>query len=150
MILQSYFQGCSFLHLFIAPILEPSNAEMWLRLNNDSNEVPTGLTTFIALFSLKVLLKSVAISIPTISTALLSSPCFLTNSSLAKTAAALPSDVGLKFTLFTKTVNKIRLTSWREEGTEACWQVYINVQPCDCRQSSCYKANYSQCGTPSL
>lgn len=85
-------------YFYYTYILEPNNAKMWLRLTNDSTEDPNGPTTFIALFSLKVLLKSVAISIPTISTALLSSPCFLTNSSLAKTAAALPSDVGLKFT----------------------------------------------------
>ena len=53
------------------------------------------LTSFIQLFSLKVLLRSVAISIPRISTALSCKLCFLTNSALANTAAALPSDVGL-------------------------------------------------------
>ena len=60
----------------------------------DLNHSP--LTSFIELFSSKVLLKSVAISMPIISTALLWRSCFLTNSSLARTAAALPSDVGLK------------------------------------------------------
>ena len=54
------------------------------------------LTNFIELFSSKVLFKSVAISMPIISTALLWRSCFLTNSSLARIAAALPSDVGLK------------------------------------------------------
>ncbi|RMX47957.1 hypothetical protein pdam_00005309, partial [Pocillopora damicornis] len=60
------------------------------------DEINFPITTLIELFSWKVLTRSVAISIPRISTALLSSPCFLTNSSLAKMAAALPSDVGLK------------------------------------------------------
>ena len=66
------------------------------------------ITTLIELFSSKVLLKSVAISIPRISTALFSRPCFFTNSSLAKMAAALPSDVGLKFIYIVK-MNAIML-----------------------------------------
>ena len=47
-------------------------------------------------FSVKLDGRSVAIDCARISTAWLSSPCFLTKSSLAKMAAALPSDVGLK------------------------------------------------------
>ncbi len=45
--------------------------------------------------SLKVLGRSVAISMATMSTAFSCRLCFLTNSSLHSTAAALPSDVGL-------------------------------------------------------
>ena len=40
--------------------------------------------------------RSVAIACARISTACPSKPCFFTKSSLAKMAAALPSDVGLK------------------------------------------------------
>ena len=47
-------------------------------------------------FSVKLDGRSVAIDCARISTAWLSSPCFFTKSSLAKMAAALPSDVGLK------------------------------------------------------
>ena len=74
------------------------------------------ITTLIELFSWKVLTRSVAISIPRISTALLSSPCFLTNSSLAKMAAALPSDVGLKVNV---QINQCNIVTCRIRST-AC------------------------------
>lgn len=48
------------------------------------------------LFSSNVLGKSVTISCATISTALDSRPYFCTNVSLAKIAAAAPSEVGLR------------------------------------------------------
>lgn len=52
------------------------------------------LTNLIQLSLLNVLEVSVAISKPTISTAFASNPYLLTKSSLARTAAAAPSDVG--------------------------------------------------------
>ena len=53
------------------------------------------LTIFMQLSSWKVLGRSVASSMATISTACASRPCLLTKSSLHSTAAALPSEVGL-------------------------------------------------------
>lgn len=54
------------------------------------------LTSFIPLFSLNVLGKSVLIVMATISTALDWRLCRLTKSSLHTIAAALPSEVGLR------------------------------------------------------
>ena len=51
-------------------------------------------TSLIELFSSKVLLKSDAIAMPRISTALACSPCLRTKSSLARIAAPAPSEVG--------------------------------------------------------
>lgn len=59
------------------------------------NKKKNYLTIFMQLFSSKVEVKSVTISWAKISTACFSSWCFLTKSSLARTAAPAPSDVGL-------------------------------------------------------
>ena len=51
-------------------------------------------TSLMQLFSSNVLGRSVAIAMPAISTAVFSSPCFFTKSSLARIAAPAPSLVG--------------------------------------------------------
>ena len=56
-------------------------------------------TILMQLFSSKLLAKSVAIDMPTISTAFDSRPCLRTKSSLARTAAPPPSEVGQHWSL---------------------------------------------------
>ena len=95
---------------------------------------PNLLTSFIPLFSLNVLGKSVLISIATISTAFDWRWFFLTKSPLHRTAAALPSDVGLQWSNGGHIKLRMqgrngRLKVYTREAHESCFSSLLFILP---------------------